>query len=648
MSVARYVVIGSGLRHNGKDFPIGTPMALDSKYADPLVAISMIQPQAGALPTMPSTPKPLPATLGSVSTATGLPDQEPVMVSKTITGRIKISGPDGKAIAEKRKVGNVEALDPKFLAHCIAADYNADSFTGIADGGNVSSWPDSSGNGNHLTVVSATPPVLKSGVNGLGGKAVVRFIRASSTYLSGTISAKIPTRYPVSAIAVLRAVTVAGTHKIVSVHQAGGSGGWNLGFANGQPNTYAGQTFASVQAFIDGKSSVVGLSLDSDLKHRHVVNGNASVPGTSNQDMNGTPVTITLGAHGGFAADFADYDIARLIVFRSEMSYDQLRAMEVFLSEQYGFSRSQYFGNDYQSSTPLDIPTPDGSFNATHPDVIYGEGATIAGSGYKYLMAYTPMPEANENPCIAGSNDGDAWEVPSGVTNPLVAKPVGAGNYNSDCDMHLGPDGRICMLFREALTTNVESLKAIYSSDARTWTAPVTIIDSSGIATGMALRKLLSPAVVWDGSEYLMWSVREITSSPLLRVVDLRRSATLAGIATAALESTNLFNPAKSSGQEIWHLDVIYKDGVYYALTYVASTLELFASTDGKSWTCARTNVAYTQGSGTFASATLYRSTMQFDDDGDLTIWYAANNGTVNRIAKMTLPKIHIPQVGGF
>lgn len=102
MSVARYVVIGSGLRHNGIDFPVGTPMALDSKYADPLVAISMIQPQAGALPTMPSTPKPLPATLGSVSTATGLPDQEPVMVSKTITGVVEIPELTKAGITAKR------------------------------------------------------------------------------------------------------------------------------------------------------------------------------------------------------------------------------------------------------------------------------------------------------------------------------------------------------------------------------------------------------------------------------------------------------------------------------------------------------------------------------------------------------------------
>lgn len=37
--------------------------------------------------------------------------------------------------------------------------YQADAITGLADGANLTSWPDSSGNGHTLSVASATPPV---------------------------------------------------------------------------------------------------------------------------------------------------------------------------------------------------------------------------------------------------------------------------------------------------------------------------------------------------------------------------------------------------------------------------------------------------------------------------------------------------------
>ena len=570
-----------------------------------------------------------------------------------LTGGLDILNPeDGTTVAvvggATRVTPNTEILNPTFMGAAIAADYNADSFSGIADGGNITTWPDSSGNGNNLTTVSATNPTMKSGINGIGGKPAVRFVKASSTYLTGALTAKISTRYPVSVIAVLRGVVIAGTHKIVSVTAAGGSGGWSLSLANGAQSTYAGQTFASSVVFGNGTTSVIGFSLNKDWSHEHAANGNIALPGTSNQDMNGTPTIVTLGIHGNLSSDAADYDIARLIIFRSELTYPQMRAMQVYLAEQYGFSRSKYFGNDYQvPTTPLDIPTPNGLLECTHPDVIYGNGAGVAGSGYKYLMAFTPMPAAQENPSIVGSNDGDVWEVPSGVTNPLVPRPNGT-DYNSDTDMHINEDGLLAIVFREfTVASNLETIKVIYSSDARAWTSAVTLMDSSGISVGEAGLKLLSPAVVYDGSEYKMWTVRTVSAVPLVRAVDLRRASTLAGLSSATVEATNLFNPAKGAGQEIWHLDVILHNGVYYAMTYIANTLELFVSVDGKSFTCARTNIAYTLGAGTFAASGLYRGTLQFDLNGDLTIWYGGTDTGVYRIGKFTLPKIHIPPVGG-
>ena len=65
---------------------------------------------------------------------------------------------------------------------------------------------------------------------------------------------------------------------------------------------------------------------------------------------------------------------------------------------------------------------------------MYDAGQGNAWNGYRYWMAMTPYPNAQnayENPSIVVSDDGETWIEPPGISNPIVPYP-GAGYYNSD------------------------------------------------------------------------------------------------------------------------------------------------------------------------------------------------------------------------
>jgi hypothetical protein len=88
MTINRYVTTMT-VRHNGLDYPPGTPMALSDDYANPLKKAGSIIAQAGALPTMPTV-------LGdvvrqTVSSADGGTAEEYLKVKTTSGGRVEYS-----------------------------------------------------------------------------------------------------------------------------------------------------------------------------------------------------------------------------------------------------------------------------------------------------------------------------------------------------------------------------------------------------------------------------------------------------------------------------------------------------------------------------------------------------------------------------
>jgi len=136
---------------------------------------------------------------------------------------------------------------------------------------------------------------------------------------------------------------------------------------------------------------------------------------------------------------------------------------------------------DLQRSTDrrlLSLPNPYSTVGSdmVHPSVVFVPGT--GWMGWRYWMAYTPYPTANsayENPCVAVSSDGEAWEALSSL--PLVATP--ANGYNADTHLVLAPDrSRMYLIYRERLSSGAtgNNVRVMESTDGRSWSAPVTVL----------------------------------------------------------------------------------------------------------------------------------------------------------------------------
>jgi len=200
----------------------------------------------------------------------------------------------------------------------------------------------------------------------------------------------------------------------------------------------------------------------------------------------------------------------------------------------------------------LNLDTSDGSGQATHPDVVHiPQGFGL--KGWVYWMVCTPYPFAQsrfENPEIFVSCDGVSWATPDGVHNPLVPAPRTDGDHNSDPDMILH-DGKLWLFYRETLRSkapkkepNENTIYLTKSADGMNWSKPVRVLSEK---TG---RQLLSPAVIHDGSRFVMWTVE--ARDEKLRLI--RRTSLNA-------MNWNLPEPCDiiglDQGRQPWHLDVI-------------------------------------------------------------------------------------------
>lgn len=224
------------------------------------------------------------------------------------------------------------------------------------------------------------------------------------------------------------------------------------------------------------------------------------------------------------------------------------------------------------SNYPLYIPTYDGGNQAVHPSVYYNASKW---NGFEYWMAMTPYAgsvEAIENPSILVSHDGEAWYIPTGLTNPVVPAPA-EGTHNSDPNLLVDAASTMWMYY------NYGSVYVVSSTNGITWSAPVVVATYDTEA-------YLSPSVLYDGSQYVMWTV-DIHQDP--RVLQRRTCATPNGTFSAGTNCTVTNMP---SGMTFWHVTV-QNDGagfLAYAVLRIGtatagSQLWVARSSDGLEWT---------------------------------------------------------------
>ena len=210
------------------------------------------------------------------------------------------------------------------------------------------------------------------------------------------------------------------------------------------------------------------------------------------------------------------------------------------------------------SFVPLGLKNYLGNTQNVHPKVLYFESGF---GGHTYWMCYTPYPysdDINENPCVAYSDDGYTWKNISG--NPLDTAE--APNYNSDGHLVYRADTGVMELWYRYFERDSE-IKTMYrmtSTDGVTWSAKELI------KTFSASEDCASQAVIFDGTNYLIWGVSAGTTidfytAPANDVTSWTKVRTLN---TAYYDGSTRVYP--------WHIDVIIEDNTYIILAMCRNT----------------------------------------------------------------------------
>ncbi|MBC7603793.1 MAG: hypothetical protein H7255_14195 [Ramlibacter sp.] len=297
----------------------------------------------------------------------------------------------------------------------------------------------------------------------------------------------------------------------------------------------------------------------------------------------------------------------------------------------------------------LQIPTPDGSGQAVHPDVLHVPDGFL---GYAYWMGCTPYPFAAdrlENPIVRVSHDGVRWTAFPGAPDPLVEAPANGSWHHADTDivLHRGT------LYVFYISTNREAAETVFSfvcsTDGVRWSAPLEIYsDTWGV----------SPAVlVGNESDWSMWYVfRDALADSQVSTVYRSRGASLATFGPP--ERCDLQVP----GHVVWHLDVIRSGHRVEALVTAfpkgtdPSRSRLFhaESDDGRVFRLASTSPLIRPTLVGWDNRMIYRSSFVKRRDNSYRVWYSAASwgmrcgiglveGPIDRLAPVT----HEPRSSG-
>ena len=278
--------------------------------------------------------------------------------------------------------------------------------------------------------------------------------------------------------------------------------------------------------------------------------------------------------------------------------------------------------------TRLVVPTYDGSGQAVHPDVLWFPSGW---HGFEYWMAFTPYPGGRvefENPSIVASHDGIDWQVPAGLSNPVVRRPP-KGAYNSDPDLSYdSATDQLVMLARE-VRAGFNHVSLLTSKDGVTWTGPRKVF----------LRRnhgMISPTMVLSStSDPRLWFVDGGDKKCPKQVTRVMRQE---GMGRRPLEKPVLergWGPVRPSGlsqpgYHIWHIDVAWVAArrEYWAVypaypVRVCGARDLFfaRSADGVQWTTYRVPLLRHEDQR-WTSAMLYRATTLYDADRDVMRLY--------------------------
>lgn len=274
---------------------------------------------------------------------------------------------------------------------------------------------------------------------------------------------------------------------------------------------------------------------------------------------------------------------------------------------------------------PLTIPTPDGSGQAVHPDVVWFPRGW---RGWAYWMAFSPYRGARtkeENPSIVVSQDGMNWQVPAGLVNPVLSPPRETGAYNSDPDLSYdAANDRLVLLNRE-MRGKFNVVSALFSTDGVRWSPPRELFRRPN-------HGMISPAMVWVAAgKPLVWYVDAGTGKCKKRTTQVMRQEAVGADPLSSAEPAIGWAPPRPAGlaqpgQVIWHLDVTWIEArrefwaVYPAYPVGdcgANDLFIARSGDGLKWTTYTVPLLRHEALD-WTRQTLYRASLIYDPPRDV------------------------------
>jgi len=275
------------------------------------------------------------------------------------------------------------------------------------------------------------------------------------------------------------------------------------------------------------------------------------------------------------------------------------------------------------NSNPIVLDNNDSYLQGYHPKVIYFSKCF---NGYKYWMAYTPYPKANqtkENPCIIVSNDLIHWKTPQGINNPLDIPIISNdSSYNSDTHLLFNEDTQKLEIFWRYVNL-LENKVIIYrktSQNGIIWSEKEIFL----ISTNRKKCDYISPAIIYEKGIYKIWY---ISRKKIYYMEKRNNEFTLAKILKINYRGN----------YHSWHLDIIYnkKKKLYelIACAYIkkrkAMPLFYSSSKDNISWSKFILILKPAIGTSKFDSQGLYRSSLLFLK-GIYYLFYSAHDKYYN------------------
>jgi hypothetical protein len=300
---------------------------------------------------------------------------------------------------------------------------------------------------------------------------------------------------------------------------------------------------------------------------------------------------------------------------------------------------------DYTSATalaanaasPLTTPTYDGSGQIAEIDVLhFPEGW----NGWRYWMASGAYPGSNsgyENPALLVSQDGQTWQAPPGVTNPL--DPTPAGGHNSDPSLFCDIDGTMFIYWIAGDAAGNAYLRYRSSTDGVTWTPTATIFEYLGSNGGD------SPKVIYDPKlkVYRLY-LHTLPSGNNREYLCYSEAGSVAALPYPQTIATGLGFQSPTPAN--WsHFNIQLWQGTYYMLYSDTSKLWLCTSLDGKAWTVSSPAVLGAGQPGAWDAGGIYRTAFviaQTVNGPAIDLWYASHSGASPDVWRVGYSRMHL------